>query len=209
MRAKVSADLQKHLQDCFWHPVRLLDSLLLVYRWHPSSPDRELACELPLRGWVVSLQCRLEEEQKKQRIVKKRTALIARPKKRDFIENREKLVSAEEWRVILHNDDIHTFEYVTECIANTVRTVPKSKAYWIACEAHSNEIACVTETWKSMAKSYSLQLQKLGLTSSIAPKAGEEDGKKGGGKGGDAGGGGGRGKGADWGGAGGRGSGGK
>mmetsp|Transcript_7163 Transcript_7163/g.15628 ORF Transcript_7163/g.15628 Transcript_7163/m.15628 type:complete len:81 (+) Transcript_7163:745-987(+) len=36
-------------------------------------------------------------------------------------------------------------------------------------QCHSMGTATVTTTWKQMAKSYCLKLQKFGLTSSIAP----------------------------------------
>lgn len=73
------------------------------------------------------------------------------------------------WRVLLHNDDVHTFDYVIDTIVSVVRTVTRKKAHRITMEAHKSGLATVTTTWKQLAREYSLGLQKAGLTSSIAP----------------------------------------
>ena len=99
------------------------------------------------------------------------------------------------WRVLLHNDDVspvvhnpvtpnsarrssdsspravqvHTFDYVTMAIAKVVKTITRKKAYRICVQAHTRGTATVTTTWKQMAKTMCLKLQKYGLTSSIAP----------------------------------------
>jgi ATP-dependent Clp protease adapter protein ClpS len=77
-----------------------------------------------------------------------------------------------DWSVLLHNDDVHTFDYVTECIVKVVKTLHKRKAYAVTVEAHSRGIAVVTMTFKQQAKIFCLQLQKYGLTVSIAPGKG-------------------------------------
>eukprot|EP00434_Breviolum_minutum_P011641 symbB.v1.2.010267.t2/scaffold619.1/size180033/3 len=38
------------------------------------------------------------------------------------------------WRVLLHNDDIHTFEYVTNCLVKVVQHLSRRKAYNITWE---------------------------------------------------------------------------
>ncbi|CAJ1383726.1 unnamed protein product [Effrenium voratum] len=38
------------------------------------------------------------------------------------------------WRVLLHNDDIHTFEYVTNCLVKVVQHLSRRKAYSITWE---------------------------------------------------------------------------
>eukprot|EP00183_Erythrolobus_madagascarensis_P002764 CAMPEP_0185855706 /NCGR_PEP_ID=MMETSP1354-20130828/26619_1 /TAXON_ID=708628 /ORGANISM="Erythrolobus madagascarensis, Strain CCMP3276" /LENGTH=127 /DNA_ID=CAMNT_0028557783 /DNA_START=309 /DNA_END=692 /DNA_ORIENTATION=+ len=73
------------------------------------------------------------------------------------------------WRVLLHNDDVHTFDYVTGCIVKVVKTVSRRKAHRITMTAHSHGIATVTTTWKALAEEYCKGLQMTGLTSSIAP----------------------------------------
>ena len=56
-----------------------------------------------------------------------------------------------------------------------VATVTRSKAHRITVAAHTNNLAVVTTTWKQMAKTYCIKLQKFGLTSSIAPGDGGGD----------------------------------
>merc|ERR1719221_637208 len=73
------------------------------------------------------------------------------------------------WRVLLHNDDIHTFEYVTGCITQTVKHLSRRKAYNITWEAHSAGMATVACVWKGEAETFSMKLQQKGLTVSIAP----------------------------------------
>ena len=58
---------------------------------------------------------------------------------------------------------------------NQVATVTRSKAHRITVAAHTNNLAVVTTTWKQMAKTYCIKLQKFGLTSSIAPGDGGGD----------------------------------
>ena len=66
---------------------------------------------------------------------------------------------------------VHTFDYVTMAIVKVVKTVTRKKAHRITVQAHSMGTATVTTTWKQMAKTMCLKLQKFGLTSSIAPDA--------------------------------------
>lgn len=73
------------------------------------------------------------------------------------------------WRVLLHNDDIHTFEYVTGSLTQVVKHLSRRKAYIITWEAHSAEMATVATVWKALAEEFCAKLQQLGLTVSIAP----------------------------------------
>ena len=84
-------------------------------------------------------------------------------------ERKEQVDKEPIWRVLLHNDDVHTFDYVIDTIVSVVRTVTRKKAHRITMEAHKSGLATVTTTWKQLAREYSLGLQKAGLTSSIAP----------------------------------------
>eukprot|EP00929_Paragymnodinium_shiwhaense_P121124 TRINITY_DN93254_c0_g1_i1.p1 TRINITY_DN93254_c0_g1~~TRINITY_DN93254_c0_g1_i1.p1 ORF type:complete len:232 (+),score=45.71 TRINITY_DN93254_c0_g1_i1:74-769(+) len=83
------------------------------------------------------------------------------------------------WRVLLHNDDIHTFEYVTGCLTRTVKHLSRRKAYNITWEAHSSGMATVACVWKNLAEQFCVNLQQLGLTVSIAPDS-QFEGNKGG-----------------------------
>jgi len=98
-----------------------------------------------------------------------RTITVARPKPKPKSERREAVEHDKSWRVLLHNDDVHTFDYVTMAIVKVVKTITRKKAHRITVQAHSMGTATVTTTWKQMAKTMCLKLQKFGLTSSIAP----------------------------------------
>ena len=89
--------------------------------------------------------------------------------KANELERKEAVDKEPIWRVLLHNDDVHTFDYVIDTIVSVVRTVTRKKAHRITMEAHKSGLATVTTTWKQLAREYSLGLQKAGLTSSIAP----------------------------------------
>lgn len=64
---------------------------------------------------------------------------------------------------------VHTFDYVTMAIVKVVKTITRKKAHRITVQCHAAGTATVTTTWKAMAKTMCLKLQKFGLTSSIAP----------------------------------------
>jgi len=109
------------------------------------------------------------ERQKEQKRKGSRLATIDRVKPEKDLERKEKVENEPIWRVLLHNDDVHTFDYVSMAIVKVVKTVSRKKAFKITVEAHMSGIATVTTTWKAMAKQYCTGLQKMGLTSSIAP----------------------------------------
>uniref|UniRef100_A0A7S0ZKG5 Adaptor protein ClpS core domain-containing protein n=1 Tax=Timspurckia oligopyrenoides TaxID=708627 RepID=A0A7S0ZKG5_9RHOD len=94
---------------------------------------------------------------------------IQKPEVKKKSKREEKTDREPNWRVLLHNDDVHTFDYVTGVIVKVVKTVSRRKAHRITMQAHSHGIATVTTTWKAMAEEYCKGLQVQGLTSSIAP----------------------------------------
>ena len=69
---------------------------------------------------------------------------------------------------------VHTFDYVNMAICKVVKTITRKKAHRITVQCHSYGTATVTTTWKQMAKTMCLKLQKYGLTSSIAPDGKEK-----------------------------------
>ena len=73
------------------------------------------------------------------------------------------------WRVLLHNDEIHTFEYVTEAIVKVVPQITRKKAFVISRTVHMNQVGTITTVWKDMAEKLCMGLQTFGLTVSIAP----------------------------------------
>ena len=68
-------------------------------------------------------------------------------------------------------------------VVKVVKTITRKKAHRITVQAHSYGTAVVTTTWKAMAKTMCLKLQKYGLTSSISPDGGGGGGGGGGGDG--------------------------
>merc|ERR1719160_220762 len=99
-----------------------------------------------------------------------RTAVVQRPKPKPKQDRKEDVEMDKSWRVLLHNDDVHTFDYVTMAIVKVVKTITRKKAHRITVQCHTMGTATVTTTWKQMAKQMCLKLQKFGLTSSIAPE---------------------------------------
>lgn len=89
----------------------------------------------------------------------------------------------EQWRVVLHNDEVHTFNYVIRSLQKVMGTLDKKKAFDICTVTHGQGQATVETCWKAQAMKYCLGLQRQGLTASIAP-----DGKFEGGDDGDGGG---------------------
>lgn len=75
----------------------------------------------------------------------------------------------EMWRVILHNDEVHTFNYVIRSLQKVMGTLDKKKAFDICTVTHGQGQATVDECWKEQAMKYCLGLQRQGLTASIAP----------------------------------------
>ncbi|KAJ8908802.1 hypothetical protein NDN08_005506 [Rhodosorus marinus] len=90
-------------------------------------------------------------------------------KKKRKLGREDETEKEKEWRVLLHNDNVHTFDYVTHTITEVVKTISRKKAFRITMQAHSSGVSTVTVTWKELAEDYCRGLQKHGLTSSIAP----------------------------------------
>jgi len=129
------------------------------------------------RAAVVMQEGGGEREQQKS---KGRTAVVQRPKAEPKEMSKEDVANEPMWRVLMHNDDVHTWDYVIFAIVSVVKTVTRKKAHRITTTVHTQGSATITITFKQQAKKYCLELQKWGLTSSIAPEA-DKDGGPGGG----------------------------
>uniref|UniRef100_A0A0G4IDR6 Adaptor protein ClpS core domain-containing protein n=1 Tax=Chromera velia CCMP2878 TaxID=1169474 RepID=A0A0G4IDR6_9ALVE len=92
-------------------------------------------------------------------------------------EKRKKLANA--WKVVLHNDDIHTFKYVIDSIVECVPIVTPPAAHQITVSAHNGGFSTVCTSWRPKAEEFCLELQKKGLTVSVSPN--KPEGKDGGG----------------------------
>lgn len=84
-------------------------------------------------------------------------------------EMQEDEVPEEQWRVVLHNDEVHTFNYVIRSLQKVMGTIDKKKAFDICTVTHGHGQSTVTTCWKEQAMKYCLGLQRQGLTASIAP----------------------------------------
>jgi ATP-dependent Clp protease adapter protein ClpS len=87
----------------------------------------------------------------------------------------------EMWRVVLHNDEVHTFNYVIRSLTKCVGTLDRKASFEICVQTHGIGKATVTKTWKKQAEQFCLGLQRQGLTVSISPDEDFEGGHSGGG----------------------------
>lgn len=105
------------------------------------------------------------------------------------------------WRVVLHNDEVHTFNYVVRSLCKVIGTLDRKAAFEICVQTHGIGKATVTKTWKKQAETFCLGLQRQvrsiveilclltldshivlkGLTVSISPDEDFEGGHSGGG----------------------------
>lgn len=107
-------------------------------------------------------------------------------------------------RLLLHNDDVHTFEYVTFMLQKIIPTISNAKAYSLTMTTHCEGVstvgprrdagffpprdapssalsrAQVSQTAKPLAQKYCVQLQKGGLTASISPDSNFKNNRSGG-----------------------------
>lgn len=118
-------------------------------------------------------------DKERSRSTKKGVSTIIKDKVESKAEEDKK--KEEMWRVVLHNDEVHTFNYVIRSICKCIGTVDRKAAFEICVATHGTGKATVTKTWKKQAEKYCLSLQRQGLTVSIAPDKDFEGGHSGGG----------------------------
>jgi ATP-dependent Clp protease adapter protein ClpS len=93
----------------------------------------------------------------------------------------EKKKDEEMWRVVLHNDEVHTFNYVIRSLCKVVGTLDRKASFEICVQTHGVGKATITKTWKKQAEQFCLGLQRQGLTVSISPDEDFDGGHAGGG----------------------------
>jgi ATP-dependent Clp protease adaptor protein ClpS len=76
---------------------------------------------------------------------------------------------APRYRVLLHNDEFNSMEYVTEVLVQTVPSLTIPQAVSIMMEAHTNGIALVITCAQEHAEFYCETLKNHSLTSTIEP----------------------------------------
>ena len=87
----------------------------------------------------------------------------------------------EMWRVVLHNDEVHTFNYVIRSLTKVIGTLDRKAAFEVCVQVHGVGKGTVTKTWKKQAEQFCLGLQRQGLTVSISPDEDFDGGHSGGG----------------------------
>ena len=76
---------------------------------------------------------------------------------------------APRYRVLLHNDDFNSMEYVVQTLMTTVAGMTQPQAVNIMMEAHTNGIGLVITCALEHAEFYCETLRNHGLTSTIEP----------------------------------------
>ena len=76
---------------------------------------------------------------------------------------------APRYRVLLHNDDFNSMEYVVQTLMQTVAGLTQPQAVNIMMEAHNSGIALVITCALEHAEFYCETLKNHGLTSTIEP----------------------------------------
>ncbi|MEN9208371.1 MAG: ATP-dependent Clp protease adapter ClpS [Gloeomargarita sp. GMQP_bins_120] len=77
---------------------------------------------------------------------------------------------APQYKVLLHNDDHNTMEYVVECLMKVVPSLSWTEAVNIMLEAHNTGVALVIICPLEPAEFYCEGLRRKGLTSTIEPE---------------------------------------
>lgn len=73
------------------------------------------------------------------------------------------------WKVLLHNDDVNTFEHVIRTLRSLLH-LPLELAWGTADEVHRDGLAIVARSHREHAELIQEQLQSCGLTATIEPE---------------------------------------
>tara|TARA_Y100001968_G_scaffold254382_1_gene240272 strand:+ start:2095 stop:2406 length:312 start_codon:yes stop_codon:yes gene_type:complete len=74
------------------------------------------------------------------------------------------------YKVLLHNDPVHSMEYVVTTLQQVVPQLSEQDAMAVMLEAHNNGIGLVITCDLEPAEFYSESLKAKGLTSTIEPE---------------------------------------
>ena len=106
------------------------------------------------------------------------TSVITLDKADTETQMEEDIEEEEQWRVVLHNDEVHTFNYVISSLCKVIGTIDKKKAHDICVLTHGQGQAVVASgCYKPQAMKYCVGMQRAGLTASIAPEGKFEGGE--------------------------------
>jgi ATP-dependent Clp protease adapter protein ClpS len=146
-----------------------------------SSPPRDsatAAAGAPLFGVSTRRSTRLHmSDKEKARSSKKGLQTLIKEKTEEKQEEKKE----EQYRVLLHNDEVHTFQYVVRSLTKVIGTLDRKAAFEICVETHGRGKAIITKTWKKQAMQFCMGLQRQGLTVSITPDEDFDGGHWGGG----------------------------
>jgi ATP-dependent Clp protease adaptor protein ClpS len=78
---------------------------------------------------------------------------------------------APRYRVLLHNDDYNSMEYVVQSLMEVVNSVTQPQAVDIMMAAHNDGCALVITCVQEHAEFYCEGLQSKGLTSTMEPES--------------------------------------
>lgn len=142
-------------------------TMLQHHGWNNNNVERATRTQLHMSSSATEKT----RTTKKSILVKDRTETKAEEEKK----------KEEMWRVVLHNDEVHTFNYVIRSLCKVIGTLDRKAAFEICVQTHGIGKATVTKTWKKQAEQFCLGLQRQGLTVSISPDKDFEGGHSGGG----------------------------
>eukprot|EP00607_Mallomonas_marina_P002814 CAMPEP_0182428912 /NCGR_PEP_ID=MMETSP1167-20130531/24552_1 /TAXON_ID=2988 /ORGANISM="Mallomonas Sp, Strain CCMP3275" /LENGTH=122 /DNA_ID=CAMNT_0024612127 /DNA_START=233 /DNA_END=601 /DNA_ORIENTATION=+ len=74
-----------------------------------------------------------------------------------------------DWRLILHDDSVHTIQQVVEILSTMCPLCPGAKAYEVTLECHMTGAGTVAVANKKLISEYCKGLQVAGLTMSMSP----------------------------------------
>jgi len=74
-----------------------------------------------------------------------------------------------DWRLILHDDSVHTIQQVVEILSTLCPLCPGAKAYEVTLECHMTGAGTVAVANKKIIGEYCKTLQVAGLTMSMSP----------------------------------------
>jgi ATP-dependent Clp protease adaptor protein ClpS len=77
---------------------------------------------------------------------------------------------APRYRVLLHNDDYNSMEYVVQALIETVPSLTQPQAVDIMMETHNSGVGLVITCAQEHAEFYSETLKMKGLESTIEPE---------------------------------------
>lgn len=102
-------------------------------------------------------------------------ATVTEPETEADVESRARAKTAPRWKVVLHDDDVTTIQFVTDLLVSLFKK-PRDEAVKLTYEVHFSGSAVVEVTSKERAELYAEQVRSLArprgfpLTATIEPE---------------------------------------